>query len=238
MKTRYNAAAYIKDNRLCILGVNDSKRGPIPFSYVASCKAPDQKIEIGSDLPPNIRKALDKGQKHIMRKVKKRKVNFELQSLVERARAGDQNAMATIIMIRENAKKGNPKALRSVAFLEQFIVDNPPSDFGADNTSIISPMNQMVIALNCEVKERDAERVVAALQSIGSRLTPIQVGFILANGPKLFGKSTRGNDIFTASGEDSKINTGINLARKIQRVAHNRAKIKTLSPMASWELGE
>jgi len=46
-------------------------------------------------------------------------------SLVRRARAGDQNAMATLNLIRENAAKGEPKAVSMYDLLCGYVRRNP-----------------------------------------------------------------------------------------------------------------
>jgi len=53
----------------------------------------------------------------------------ELQSMVEsvvrRARNGDQNAMALIALVRDNAKTGHPKAQETFTLLQEYIRTNP-----------------------------------------------------------------------------------------------------------------
>jgi hypothetical protein len=50
--------------------------------------------------------------------------------IVERARAGDQVAMAIIAEVRANAKTGNPRASKSFALISRYIKRNPPTRFG------------------------------------------------------------------------------------------------------------
>jgi hypothetical protein len=46
-------------------------------------------------------------------------------SVVRRARNGDQNAMALIALIRDNAKKGHPRAVESFEHLREYISTHP-----------------------------------------------------------------------------------------------------------------
>jgi hypothetical protein len=47
------------------------------------------------------------------------------RELVERARAGDQNAMAILQMVGENARQGQPKARAAEGAIKRYIADNP-----------------------------------------------------------------------------------------------------------------
>jgi hypothetical protein len=47
------------------------------------------------------------------------------RELVERARAGDQNAMAILQMVGENARKGQPKARAAEGAIQRYIADHP-----------------------------------------------------------------------------------------------------------------
>lgn len=254
---RYRAAAYVKKNRLCILGVYMSKRGPIPFSYACQCKAEDGKIDIGGNVPPNVVHALDKGQERIMRDVKKKKLSFAIQSLVERSRAGDQNAIAMIVMIRENAKKGSKKAKRTQRLLEHYVTGNPVADFGADNTGIKSPKNAQIFTLNCELRGKDCTRAIQALTTMDAGLSKARTAAVLANGPALYGNTLRLKNLVDSlepeAEKQKSIVAGvlnwknprtdyygscIGLARTMQLVAARKASIGSLSKMAAWELGE
>jgi hypothetical protein len=47
------------------------------------------------------------------------------RELVERARAGDQNAMAILQMVGDNARQGQPKARAALGAVQRYIADNP-----------------------------------------------------------------------------------------------------------------
>lgn len=47
------------------------------------------------------------------------------RELVDRSRAGDQNATAMIVQVRKGAKKGNSRALETVKCIKKYISENP-----------------------------------------------------------------------------------------------------------------
>jgi hypothetical protein len=55
-----------------------------------------------------------------------------IADLVERARAGDQNAIAMICEIRDNANRGESRAKESAREIEQYIKKHPVTDMGCD----------------------------------------------------------------------------------------------------------
>lgn len=57
----------------------------------------------------------------------------EIPALVERARLGDQNAMGMIAAVRENAAKGNPRALTSFKLIEQYCICCPSPENAQGN---------------------------------------------------------------------------------------------------------
>ena len=48
-----------------------------------------------------------------------------VESVVRRSRNGDQNAMALIALVRDNAKKGNPKAQHAFTLLQEYVRTHP-----------------------------------------------------------------------------------------------------------------
>lgn len=52
--------------------------------------------------------------------------------LAERARAGDQNAMAMIAACREQAKRGNKRAFVTCICIQEYCKANPPKDDGPE----------------------------------------------------------------------------------------------------------
>lgn len=107
-------SAYVKDNRLFIVGLCPCKEGGvIPFKHHAKIQGEVKNgpIYLGSkDLHPAIVKVLQSAEGPIMHQIEKEKMKGAAKNLVDRARLGEQNAEATLIAIRESAKKGNQRA--------------------------------------------------------------------------------------------------------------------------------
>lgn len=80
-------------------------------------------------------------------------------SLVRRARAGDENAMALITRVGEEARKGsNPRARASFAALKDFIDRNPAQPFvlGTEQVAIMDPPNSKAIQKSVPAPEEIA----------------------------------------------------------------------------------
>jgi hypothetical protein len=91
------------------------------------------------------------------------------KQLVERARAGDQNAMGMIAMVGENARKGNPKARSAFMLIQEFINNHPAgSIMGAEQQSALGvlkePRNplQVVYTILCQLPMMGDEQIVNA----------------------------------------------------------------------------
>ncbi len=66
-------------------------------------------------------------------------VAFEV---VERARAGDQVAMAIMAEVRDKAAKGDRQARRTAGQIQEYIKKHPPMHFGADR--LVLNTNKMI----------------------------------------------------------------------------------------------
>jgi len=56
----------------------------------------------------------------------------QVSALVRRSRVGDENAMAMIYRVGQEARKGNPKAARAAAAIEAYAKANPPTPLSID----------------------------------------------------------------------------------------------------------
>lgn len=63
-----------------------------------------------------------------------RKQAAVIPGLVERARAGDQNALGMITEVRENADAGLARAAVTCKLVEQYCIKNPPAPQPGDET--------------------------------------------------------------------------------------------------------
>lgn len=254
----FSASAYIKDKRLCILGVHETKSGPIPFSHAQACDAPDGPVNITQEnIPEVIRKALDESQQTIMSNIKRDELRLAVEGLVDRARHGDQNAVALIIEARKNAEKGNPRAKMSVAMMMRYAKSNSNTSISGEG-ELAPKMLSAPSALTTEIQKADPEHYLAAVKGMVPSLSCIQASVALSNGPKLdkaqiekliatladedkklfsLGYKTWANTRIKSSnlGDAGKIGKCIGLARTIQMVRSGKP-IALLSKRAGWEL--
>lgn len=130
------ASAFVRKGRLCVIGVAETDYGPVPFSFSESVTdAPEGPVDFGADLSQSVQTALDSIEKKTKEKVSKAQIRLAVESIVLRTRQGDQNAMALLRAIAQNAKRGYRLAQTSLKIATSFIKKNPlgtgPS-FGAD----------------------------------------------------------------------------------------------------------
>src|SRR5882672_4652293 len=108
------ASACVKEGRLCIVGLHDSKEvGLIPFTHTIEVgkDIPDGPVDFGAeDLDEKLSKAIDDARQPMLATIEKQKMQMTAEQLVERARVGDQNAVAMISAIRAGATKGVKRA--------------------------------------------------------------------------------------------------------------------------------
>lgn len=253
------ASAHVKGGRLCILGLHECALGPIPFAYsVEVAGMSDGPVDFGADdLPDVLSQAIDKSKKPMLGIIEREKMRVAAESLVERARAGDQNAMAMISAVREQASKGSKRARKSVKLLQQYIDANPVSESSDDHYSPKRILPPVVKQLGAHVGNDAA--VSAWTPGVGDLYL---AGVVLANGPNLtkdrvvgigshFGEDEEAYwtgfkqwkdpvDNFGADEGSDAAFTGraVGLARTIQGVREGALPVSRLCPMAGWELGE
>lgn len=126
--------------------------------------------------------------------------------LVERARAGDQNALAMICEIRDRAKAGNPRAKKSFQALEHFIKQNPFTQkphFGQESVEVDLLCQDVQ---SCFAGEADyVETVTTKMPEIAS-LNVNKAVVTLANGPNLLPENglSKVKEVSDALGDEDK----------------------------------
>src|SRR5688572_17997166 len=121
------ARAYVKGNRLYILGLSQGPMGAVPFIHhvALSEAAPDGIVNIDT-APSSVQKALDESDGPVAEIIELEQMKLAAESLVSRARNGDQNAMGLIATVAEEAKQpNNQRAQLAFTLLEDFITKNP-----------------------------------------------------------------------------------------------------------------
>jgi hypothetical protein len=189
----------------------------------------------------------------------------EAQNLVERARLGDQNAMAMIAVVNKRALDGVTRAKLAKGMIQKYIEDHPTSgtdSFGAEKDKAVSPAllkkmhnPETMLPAICEAcKYRDG--------FLAASLVLSYIGPITRNKVKDIGLSSFGSDqktysfywgvtypdpehYFAVAGkvppdalDCTRIGQVFGRARKLQNVRAKGSCISNFSPMAGWELGE
>jgi len=174
------ASAYIKDGRLIILGVAQVKAGAVPFSYDAPAPgASDGPVDMGADNGP-LEPLLAEAELSIKKKIQRGIVKVGAENLVLRARQGDQNAMAMIIAVRQNARRGSPKARAAFIAIREYIEDHPVSqncEFGFESKKLVSK------ALAKQLTEGDPQAYAISVAMNLPHLSQERGVVLLAKGP-------------------------------------------------------
>jgi hypothetical protein len=249
-----HATAYIKEGRLCVMGISDTELGPIPFSYSVEVKdKPDGPVDFNDEeLDPDIAQAIDRPG--IMRAIQESKMRVAAEQLVERSRCGDQNAIVQVQAIGINARKGNPRAQTAFKIVQEYIKDNPP---GKEPRPTVTGRTAITRMLKSNLQDN---RVLATFLP-GLTNTYISAT-VLSKGPVL--SPNRLEDIASQFGEDAPLfwvgfrARGTRLRKAMQRdpqgkramiagrackiawtlqgVAMGKLPLRSFCPATAWEL--
>ena len=253
MKT--SASAYVKDGKAHILGLAQTEYGPVPFAH--SFDVPGE-IKTGPlDLnEPIASQLIDAQLPQINTIIKRGMWKQALEGLVKRSRDGDQNAMAMIRAVGENARNGVKRAQESFAFLRKYIERNPPGTTSGGpaikalkEASIGKDIEHSVSVISTHIPHIDDPYTAALILSQGKKLTNELIGSIgdqFGEDKKAFtwGYKSTGEAVVKATTKQPEMKEPILvgyvvcLARTIQGVCDGTLPISKLCPIAGAELGE
>jgi hypothetical protein len=151
-------------------------------------------------------------------------------ALVERARVGDQNAMAMIQQIRANAMNGNQKSVTALNYITRYIHQNPVTK----SSKKLGPGKQAQVSANCislaEGPVLSDERIREIADSFASPEEKMQFieGFV----------NHQNGRVYPSDSAASNLGRTIGFARGLQAIADPRADVSDFSPIIGWELGE
>ena len=168
--------------------------------------------------------------------------------LVERARQGDQNAMATIAEVREAAGKGGQKAKNALSHIMQYIKCNPFDAFHGEELERVKvlihgekPLEFLESLSNCE------PYVAATLladnppnyKNLGKQLN-IRERDILFHGIRSGRKrdAFKGIDLTEREKVLAQAGKVLCICRAIIDVRKPNARLRNFCPLVAWELGE
>jgi hypothetical protein len=152
--------------------------------------------------------------------------------IVERARAGDQVAMAIIAEVRKNAQAGVPRARMTFGMLEKYIKKNPPSRFGFLKAAEPAEGVYDVIHLRrlWSLEAVDVETAIAALPIEIGQVTFWQAVVALVHAPA--------DIIARALPSLEPFQPIVEMSLSIRQLADSSIPIAVFCPIVAWELGE
>lgn len=233
------------------MGVDDSQMGPVPFAVAVSVEgeAPEGPVDL-NETPSNVADALLAARQNIKGELTKGRIKLIAESLVLRARQGDQNAMAMMAAVRTNAAKGNERAKFTLQLMKGFARHRKPDvSFGLDQLKSENPYerNAAIVAYGPTLELDKLYLMLAngpdlkvARDEICRAIEPsLQGSFVIAyklcRDPT---KLTRVSKAFSREERDvARVGFIVGRAHILQSV-RNGGKISLLSEPAGWELGE
>lgn len=157
-----------------------------------------------------------------------------VREIVERARSGDQVAMALIIECRKQAEQGNRTAKKRCKEIERYIDKNPPSTMAGDTKLSVNTNPQAQSAVWRLRNAEPAKFAIAVIQA-APYLGPWALVCAILHGPKL----AAGNPLLmVAKTPKSKIAACTRQAYRLQRLEDPTIPIRSYCPMTAGELGE
>lgn len=186
----------------------------------------------------------------------------EIAALVERARLGDQNAMAMIDMVNKSATKGVARARLSKGMIQDYIKKHPvvgadvdPEKLGAALSKMTPPIDERIIPCVLEACKYKNGFIAASL--VLSYLGPINPQTVQNYGMSSFGSDGKSQSFFYGvqcpleeafyglinkvprdALACTKVGQCFGRAAQLQRLRNGTGRISEMSPEAGWELGE
>jgi hypothetical protein len=258
------ATAYIRNGRLCIVGLSESDMGPIPFTHTVEVGADveDGPVDIGAEeQEPRIASAIVKAREPMLAKIEEEKMRATAEQWVERARAGDQNAMALIQGVRRAVQAGNERAKRAMKMLVEYIKTHPVNMTDTLGPKYLPAHGEQPAEAHIVRKLSQFvgdEAVVGAWTPPVAKADPYMAVLILADGPRMTPERVKKIAAHFGAEEqpafwrgfqacDDKGPTDINSlatgravgrARNLQGVRAGAFPIARICKIAAWEMGD
>lgn len=158
-----------------------------------------------------------------------------VRQIVERARAGDQVAMALIDQTRKQSEKGNKHAQKSRKLIEAYIRKNPPSTMAGDSSlnASTNPAAQMAV---WRTRGSGPEAFAQVIARASPFMGPWALICAILHGPKL----SKGQPLMLAAATPkSRIAYCVRKAFRLQQIASDRrVPIASYCRLTACELGE
>lgn len=151
-------------------------------------------------------------------------------SLVERARLGDQNAMAMIAACSLNAKRGNERAQTACAHIERYITHNPV----IQTHKTLSPYDQAQV-------NAQSLRMAEGELLTDDRIRGMQSAFGSEYERQRFAHGVNHHEngrVYPHAPAAENLGRTVGYARGLQVIQLPGARVSDFSPTVGWELGE
>ena len=244
-----NATAYIQDNHLCVMGIQQTPSGPVPFACVSAIEGEECKdgpVDVSAQLSPGVEKAMQEVHAKALDDVRGKLMQTKVRDIVLRSRAGDQNAIALIIETRKAAERGIARARVAFGMLTKYIKQHPASKRAAFGEE------KPIVALATQITAPSDLHYAAAVTGLTNDKNAVVV---LANGPEITEEKVTiccqacpqvqqnafsagfGGDRTALATRSGMIGYIMRLAQKIQQVRKPNSDLRAFSPAAAWEHG-
>lgn len=242
-KNPIRAVSYLKDGKLCTIGVCRTPMGPVAVSHVMHAPGVSRRVhamtQMGSDGHPTGKSLYQKAVDTAMRR--------EAASLVYRSRQGDQNAMATLQGIGANARQGHGRASMAAQHVAAEIARQPlpaPQRIGYDDQDLFgadanrgqdradtSMLEIVELANGPELSNEAITRLAGAFGDDGE-------GHAFLEGVKHCSRLAPMHGDLDFETQLIDLGRKVGLARKLQYARTPHTPIGPAFPDVAWELGE
>lgn len=234
-------ASYESGGRVCVLGYEPSVFGPLPFAAQST---------FAGDIDGALKKA--------ERSVNKQLIERAAEDLVVRSRARDQNAIAILTLIGQNAARGVPRAIETLRAVQAYTAAHPYRQFvfGSDAPPAPPPNTRFVREAVGHLSSREPARRQAAEVMLpevcranqdaavlvlwrGALLDSARIKRLMAAlepaDRKAFARGARRPERVSASPAEL-YGAAVSKARRIQLFSEPNSKAGVLGSSIGWEL--
>lgn len=260
MRTHFSA--FVKDNRLYLMGMAETSAGSVPFTHHERLgePVPDGPINL-TEPPPPVQACLERIEKPLMQYLLRQQMVLGAENLVERSRVGDQNAMAIMAGVRKRAYQGNPRARAAFRMLQAYIEANPVQGGAARFPGARRPFKlleatlqkgpeEYALGVSALVPLLDDPMKAACKLSHGRPIDSAVLTQVLAMLPETdegkenafkagyFGKRTEVESMTDLGRRVAAVGLALSWAKRLQEVRKPETPIRYFSKVCAWELGE
>lgn len=235
------SSAHIKGNVMHVASIVFNDDGAHYVVTKIPCPAARNKngsVNFGSESNPRWLQGAIVQAKHRIQAQAEGANDRHIEDVVQRARAGDQNAMALIAMVRANAQAGNPRAIASLRAFSDYMDKHPvESSMAGELSNVRSKRAKQAQAAVVFANGRHLD--IEVLREFGSSFGEDADCFF--QGARDWNKDLRPDIARSADPyrlQVYEVGQVLGRARAIQQMRRPDVPISAYDPMVGWELGE